>query len=326
MKKAFVDQILLGVFLFATLIVLGATVADNTLARDKYYNLKKITDNAALAMAKYYVNVNANTQEAEDIADAFLDETNLGEEVKQSIVYTWDFTSDPNTVTASITDYKHNTFWYRFLDLASFDIDASSIAQIAQGGDRTSTTDLLPFGVNACSDSHLKEGSSLVFDLRGWDGYQETDYTEFYGIDLGDACTPTGNSNWAHFKNEVKNFYVDNNILLNDEELLDVDTDTGFCIPAVKSLAMEQNNDPKQISQSFKNLENGYDLVGVQADIAVFECGSTAGNLIIEKFLRVEFNSNPSDSYIKVKNDYDVFQFDVKIIGWSEANKILLTK
>ena len=61
MKKAFIDQIFLGLFLFVTLIGIGATISDTTEARDKYYNLKKITDNAALTLAKYYVNVEPNT-------------------------------------------------------------------------------------------------------------------------------------------------------------------------------------------------------------------------------------------------------------------------
>lgn len=41
MKKAFIDQILLGLFLFVVLIIIGATVSDNMQARNKYYNLKK---------------------------------------------------------------------------------------------------------------------------------------------------------------------------------------------------------------------------------------------------------------------------------------------
>lgn len=327
MKKAIIDQMMLGIFIFVVLIVLGATVTDNTLARDKYYNLKKLTDNSVLAMAKYYVNVNANTQEAEDLADDMLTETKLGIKASNLITYEWDFDVEPATITASIAGYKHKTFWYRFIDLANFNINTESMAEIVQGGELTGTANLVPFGINGCDESKINPVESKVFNLSGQRGYSDKDYidyTEFYGIDVGDACTPTGNSNWAQFKNAIKDFYVEAGYILNDEELLDVTNETTFCIPTVDSLAKEQNNDPKQISQSFKNLENSYDLEGMQMDIAVFECGSTAENLLIEKFLRVELNSNPSESYIKNKNGYDQFQFDLKIIDSKEANLVKL--
>ena len=49
------------------LIIVGATISDNIQARDKYYNQKKITDNAVLTLAKYYVNVDENTLNAQNI-------------------------------------------------------------------------------------------------------------------------------------------------------------------------------------------------------------------------------------------------------------------
>lgn len=325
MKKGFIDQIMLALFLFVALIVLGATVADNALARDKYYSLKKLTDNAVLSMAKYYVNINEDTDEAEAVAELMLDETNLGLQIKDNIIYDWDFSTDPATVTATINDYTHETFWFRFLDVTSFNLKARSIANINTGGDLTSTANLLPFGINGCNESHLTPDANLVFDLRGERGYSNSNYTEFYGIDQGNACSASGNSNWAHFKNEIKDFYVEDNILLNDLEKYDVTTDSPLCIPSVKKLMFEQDNDPKQISQSFMNLENTYDLVGVQADIAMFECGSTASNLIIKKFITVEFNSSPYSSYINTsKGTYDQFQFDVKIIGSTIPNTVIL--
>lgn len=326
MKKALIDQMMLIIFLFATLIILGATVADNAQARNTYYKLKSLTDNAVLTMAKYYTNIEQNQSEAEDIADEILSKTKLGESIKDSISYTWNLSENPATVTATIEDYVHENFWYKFLDLKSFTLKATSTAEIQEEQEITSTTDLLPFGINGCDDSHLIKGASLSFDLRGYSAYAEDDYTTFYGIDLGNACSASGNSNWAHFKNEIKNFYVDEDTLKTNEELLEVDVNTDLCIPTVSKLSMEQDNDPKQISQSFKNLENFYDLVGVQADIALFECNSTADDLKIEKFIKVEFNVNPSETYSKVKNDYDEFQFNVKIIGSTLPSKVVLIK
>lgn len=326
MKKAFIDQIMLGIFLIATLIIIGATIQDDIEARNKYYKLKSLTDNAALAAAKYYVKVENDTANAQSIANAILDETTLGAEIKNSITYTWDFISNPNTVTVNLNNYSHETFWYKFLDLANFELDTSSVATIVQGDDITETSDLTPFGINGCDDSHLFEGNILTFDLSGNRGYTDTDYNEFYGIDLDDACSASGNSNWAHFKNEIKNFYVEDGFLKNNEDKLDTNSDITLCVPEVNSLAKEQNNDPKQISQSFKNLENSYDLEGVRLHMALFECGSTASNLLIDKFIEVEFLTNPSTTYKKVKNDYDEFEFQLKIIGTKTKDNVKLTK
>ncbi len=152
MKKAFVDQILLGLFLFSALIVIGATVSDNMEARDKYYNLKKITDNAVLTLGKYYINVEENTIAAQNVYYAMLEQTKLGNEVKNSITYSWDFINEPNSVTATIENYEQETFWFKLLGLASFDLKAESKANISVVDLDTPTSlyssGIAPFAVN----------------------------------------------------------------------------------------------------------------------------------------------------------------------------------
>lgn len=325
MKKAFVDQIMLGLFLFVALIVLGATIADNKEARNKFYKLKKVSDNAAIAMAKYYTTVEANTDNAENIANELLKQTKLGLEIIDNIEYDWDFSTTPATLTTSVENYKHETFWFKFLDVNSFDISVKSVVEIQPETDIESTSNLLPFGINGCDESHLTPGANLLFDLRGERGYSNSDYTEFYGIGLDNECTASGNSKWAHFKNNVhKEFYVEDNFLQTDEEKYNVDTQSPICIPSVSSLGMEQDNDPKQISQAFKNLEDDADLVGVQTDLVMLDCGSTASNLIIKKFITVEFLTSPYSTYDRIRNDYSQFQFHVKVIGSTEPTKVIL--
>ncbi len=323
MKKAFIDQIMLGIFLFATLIIIGATILDDIEARNKYYKLKALTDNAALSAAKYYIDVDMDTTNAETIANDILAQTPLGAQIKDEITYTWDFISDPYTVTVSLPNYTHETFWYKFLDLASFDLSTSSVAIIA---DLTETSDLSPFGINGCDNSHLFKGNIITFNLSGHRGYTDTDYDEFYGVDLGNACTASGNSNWSHFKNDIKYFYTDDGFIRNDQSVLDTDIYNDFCVPMVDSLTKEQNNDPKQISQSFKNLENSYDLTGARMHMALFECGSTADNLLINKFIEVELLANPSTTYKKINGDYDQFEFQLKIIGTKTKDTVKLIK
>ena len=325
MKKAFIDQILLGFLIFSILIVTATTLLDDEEARNKYYKLKNLTNNSALSAAKYYAKVSQDTTEAQQIANDILSRTKLGNEIKDNLTYDWDFISQPNTLTVSLPSYEQDTFWYRFLDISTFSLDTQSKVKIVEGDDITQTSNLTPFGINGCDSSHLVKGNIISFNIKGHSTYDDEDYSNYYGVDTDDACVDTGNSNWAHFKNKIKDFYVEDNFLKNDEDSLEVSTDeNNFCVPKVKTLSMEQNNDPKQISQSFKKLEKDYDLRGVRMHMALFDCNSQATNLIVNKFIEVEFQNNPSEGYHKIHNDYDNFEFELKIIGTKVKNKVEL--
>ncbi|MGM0518388.1 MAG: hypothetical protein ACQERD_01950 [Campylobacterota bacterium] len=327
MKKAFIDQILLGFLIFSILIITATTLLDDEEARNKYYKLKNLTNNAALSAAKYYAKVSQNTTEAQQIASDILSKTKLGNEIKDNLTYNWDFISEPNTLTVNLPSYNHETFWYRFLNITNFGLDTQSKVKIAEGDEITQTSNLTPFGINGCDSSHLVKDNIISFNIKGHSTYDYEDYSNFYGVDTNDACVDSGNSKWAHFKNTIKDFYVEDNFLKNDENSLDVSVnDDNFCVPKVKKLSMEQNNDPKQISQSFKNLEKDYDLRGVKMHIALFDCNSQATDLIVNKFIEVEFQNNPSESYHKINNDYDNFEFQLKIIGTKLKNKVELIK
>lgn len=130
MKKAFVDQILLGLFLFVALIVLGATVSDEYVARNKTDNLQIIAKNTTRALAKHYM-YHENIEEAQTIANNMLLQTKLGSEIlnKGFITYTWrDLTGNgfPDAVTTEISGYVQDNFWFRFLDLDTFNLPTVS--------------------------------------------------------------------------------------------------------------------------------------------------------------------------------------------------------
>jgi len=76
MKKAFIDQIMLGFFLFTALIVLGATINDEFEARNKTDDLKVLVKNTTRALSKHYM-YNQNIGTAEDIANDLLNKTKL---------------------------------------------------------------------------------------------------------------------------------------------------------------------------------------------------------------------------------------------------------
>lgn len=126
MKKALIDQILLGFILVFMSIAFVATVSDEYEARNKYYTLDKITIHMSKAMAKHYL-YNQDMIQAQDIANGLLNKTVVGKELidKNLIQYIWrDSTDDgfPNTITVKVTNYIEDNFWYRLLGQNTFDI------------------------------------------------------------------------------------------------------------------------------------------------------------------------------------------------------------
>jgi hypothetical protein len=126
MKKAIIDQIMLGFFLFVALIVFGATINDEFEARNKVDDLRTLTKNTTRALSKHYM-YNQSISDAQDIANDLLNNTKLGKEVltKQLITYTWrdlDGNNSPDVVTTSISGYIQNNFWYKFLDKDTFSL------------------------------------------------------------------------------------------------------------------------------------------------------------------------------------------------------------
>lgn len=236
MKKALIDQILLGLFVIIALVGLGATVADEMEARNKYYQLKKLTDTAAYTLGSYYVDKHYEgatktsggqdtvKSEAELISNNMLDQTKLGLEAKPLITYTWDLVSPQKTVTATITGYKQNTFWYRFFDLMEFTLDAQSVANI---NIREDVGDFVPFAINLCGRDEFFFEQELSFLYKPYDIYHPNEEFGFYGLDYTNPDrTDSAQSGFAHFKNEVTDFNsVNQDVYLVDSNLYDADGD-----------------------------------------------------------------------------------------------------
>ncbi|QOG12543.1 hypothetical protein [Arcobacter sp. FWKO B] len=236
MKRALVDQILLGLFIFVSLIVFGATVADEMETRNKYYQLKKITDNAALTLSKYYIiqhyESRTSTQadqdqvieEAELISNDMLDQTKLGLEVKNLVSYIWDLESAQKSVIVKIDGYMQNTFWYRFLDLMGFNLNAESKANI---NIRNQVNDFVPFAINICDRDDFIYGQGLQLLYKPYDIYNSSEQFGFYGLAYTNPDrTDSSQSGFAHFKNEVTSFNSqEQDVYLVDSNLYDSDGD-----------------------------------------------------------------------------------------------------
>jgi len=264
MKKALIDQILLGGMLLVIVIVFAATVSDEKAAREKVYQLKNITDTSALAAGKYFMDVNESQEEAEGISDGILDRTTLGREVKPLHTYTWDDISSPRRLTTSITGYQQSNFWYRLLDLDNFTLEASSTAILDNG----ETTSFVPIIVNGCTKT-FNEGDEFDYLLRSYNMYDDEDNVGFYGVYESSG----GQSSFAHLKNVITSFMNGNDSLYDFDENLSVSSvDSGGIA-----------NDVKQISQAFAISS----FTETKMTIVEAKCGSTADNLTVERVFEV---------------------------------------
>jgi hypothetical protein len=327
MKKAFVDQIILGFLLFSSLIVLGATISDNMQARDKYYNLKKITDNSVLTLAKYYVNVREDTTEAEDINYEMLEETKLGNEIKDKITYTWDFVSEPNTVTATLLNYEEDTFWLKFINLDSLTLKASSQASITVINTNSPTSSysagIAPFAIN---DRDFTIGDSIDMDYSITADWAYADKNTFYPVitncdcdcsfilsnkfdfsELGFAsdscnesssgCTTHGESEFRHYTKDIVNIY-------NAEQSINFEngeTDTPICL-----IGTYLGNSNSTWTTQINHLSMGiYDIIGsdgsnlpLEMDIITLGSNGIANGVVRVNISTADIKKGGNSGYI----------------------------
>lgn len=267
MKKAIIDQLFLGFFLLIMLVFIVATVNDERSARDKYYSLKNLTNASVLAMGNYFLLVDEDQANAEGISDGLLDKSQLGTSIKDDIVYTWDMDSNPRTVTASISNYQHPNFWYRFMNFNFFTLNATSTAKLNNGY----VTNFVPIVVNGCTQT-FNVGDTFDYLLKSYDLYTDTDNVGFFG-----AYDPSsGQSSFSHLKNLID--------IVMAGGISEFDLDEQLNVATVDSTEIE--NDVKQIAQSFAIAS----FEATPMSIVVAECDSTADNLIIEKVLKITMN------------------------------------
>lgn len=330
MKKAIIDQILLILFLFVALVGLGATISDNMKARDKYYNLKKITDNAVLTLAKYYVNVNQDTSDAENIYNNMLSQTSLGNEISSDITYTWDFISEPNTVIANISNYQESTFWFKLFGLDAFSLNMQSKATITiiDTGSPTSTysSGLAPFAIN---DDTFNIGDALTFDYALTADWQYTDKNTFYpvitnsdcdcnfilsnqfdfsalGFDV-DNCNSSSAGCTTHGESEFRDYTQTLADIYNAGQSIDfVDGETSTPISLIGTYL---GNTTSTWGTQINHLSDGvFDIIGpsgsnlpIEMDFITLDTGATANGIVRLKITGYDMvtNTSPGNRYIK---------------------------
>lgn len=331
-KKALIDQFLLVLFIFFTLIVIGATIADNMQARDKYYNLKKVTDNAVLTLAKYYNRMNKDTAAAEDINYNMLIETKLGNEVKSMITYTWDFISDPNTVTATINNYQEPTYWLKWVGLDTLEINVESQATVTDEDSPDPESDIsygfAPFALN---DRDFKIGDKITLDYSLTSNWNYNDKNTFYPVytncdcdcdfmlstkfdfsDLGfdmsncddtaPGCNITGQDEYREYTKTIDDVY-------NSEPLInfkDGKTDSPICLLGtyLGNALSSEGTQINHLSDGIQEIvgKNG-SLLPIDMDMLVLNNGALAKGIVRVRVTGFNFNKKGQNDYISIDTE-----------------------
>lgn len=137
MKKAYIEQFLIGFLLIFATISFVATYSDEYDTRNKLYNLKAIALQTGKTMAKAYEQT-MDMCFSKKVAQEILSESALGRELLQlskdnKITFSYEFydfepknpdgsigDNEPDTVRIIIDNYSYKTFWYKFFDNEAF--------------------------------------------------------------------------------------------------------------------------------------------------------------------------------------------------------------
>lgn len=165
MKKAVVDQLVLGFLLGMALVAFAATAIDETNTRNYIYDLKDTAKISAKTMARYYEE-NFDLCNAQRIASDIVLQSEIGEKLSNDglISYQWLDTwpdtngdgigedGEPDTIRVTIAEHAHNTFWYRFFGFDDFNvgpfsweepIDTPKDVTITYGGEDAGYTNMV---------------------------------------------------------------------------------------------------------------------------------------------------------------------------------------
>jgi len=243
-KKAFIDKIMLGFFLFAFGMIFLGAVSDQLTVRNKVLALKKVAQTASLSAAKYYINEMPNTIEAQDIANKVVSSTPLGKEVVDDIEYDWQPNDiDPDSLIVTIPSYKQDFFWFRLIGWDSKEIkNISSKVNIVRSTQKDEADDFLPIAVNGCSEEYnVNTTYNKLYETV--DAYDENDSIAFYSLAF-------------NFKNPMENFQnMMQNMAQNHQNRLDIKNrfEEGFELPFKFA-----HKDSNTTSSAIKDMANSF--------------------------------------------------------------------
>lgn len=198
MKKAYIEQFLLGFLLVFATLTFVATSADEYSTRNKLYDLKNIAMQTGKAMAKSYEQ-NMDMCYSKTIAENILRQSALGSQLLElkangGITFDYDFydhtgtggnpDGQPDQVQVSINGYSYETFWYKFFDKdnftfnaisENFNVDTPKTVTIRYG-DRPSASYQNIFGTYQLDSNNCITNVKMhMANSKDWDKWEEED-------------------------------------------------------------------------------------------------------------------------------------------------------
>ncbi len=249
-RRGFIVQFLMGLIIFTGIAILAGSVGDQMYFKNAYFEVKNLTDKAALAAAKNY---QTSFDEQTAVAAArVISASNkvFGQDLKDQLVFTFD--EAHTRVTATLPHFAYQTFWLRAVGLSSLDID--NVFSIASIYEPLSSQNIAPFLINN-QDLEPGDSISLTFDGAGVKGadYDPADMTKFYPIELqrNTYYNLDGSVNDVGCNGSVEKVArYTSNIIFGSEESVD-SGDVAF---------LENDNNPAfgNVNSLLNDLDNGF--------------------------------------------------------------------
>lgn len=274
-RNALIDVILMGFFLISTLVILVATVTDESKARNKFNELKKVVQTTALSAAKRFNELGEEVLVAQSGALAQIQKDPLGNEIKDNLIWQWQLETKPYYVKVELNNYEEDLFWYRLLNMATFNFQTISAKVNIQQVPWDHTDNFGAMLINGCNKDY-EIGDTFTLLLNAYDMYADTDLNSFYAL----APPGGGQSSFTTYKNMISKFQDEQGVYFEVDDNGDfIIEGENMTVSTVSSTSIE--NDIKQLSQAF-DIKN---FSSQKRTIALVDCGSTAENPLMKEIL-----------------------------------------
>jgi len=271
-KKAIVGLIMIGFLLIFSSVIFIGTVSDKVAVTNKVAKIRKTLQTASLSAAKYYIDVNTSTSDAEKISRNLICQTKLGAEINSSLGFDWNLTAEPNYLIVTLPSYKQDLFWFKFLGWNDKNItNMSSKANIVNVNP---TDGFAPIAINGC-DKTFDTGDEISLLLGEYDYYTDTRFKHFFPLWTGES---DGNSQFVDWAKDGMGEIEDGSYTLSDDMITDFYSLAEGNIEAtdVKKLALSMGMD---------------DFSPIVASVTILDCDSNKTNPIVKESKKVLINS-----------------------------------
>jgi hypothetical protein len=183
MRKGVVLPVVIGLITFTAAVIIGGSQADQLVQKNAYFQIKNLTDKAALAGASHWIK-GYDEEQSEAVARSISTRNEVfGDDYSESLAFTW----GDEELTASLPTFVTNTFWLRLAGKSEMNITGvRSTAEIARYGDPNHAEFCNAFALKplAINNQELAIGDEKSFLFRIEPEWNFADKDTFYGLDL----------------------------------------------------------------------------------------------------------------------------------------------